>query len=86
MQLSQEGQNKKLFSNLALQPQYQANTGACYHKPIKVAASGTTAVQKNQITSPICLIFIIIVALSDAKTKVENMKIAVNVLEDEKRI
>ena len=32
------------------------------------------------------LIFIIIVALSDAKTKVENMKIAVNVLEDEKRI
>ena len=32
------------------------------------------------------MIFIIIVALSDAKTKVENMKIVVNVLEDEKRI
>ena len=32
------------------------------------------------------MIFIFIVALSDAKTKVENMKVAVNVLEDEKRI
>ena len=32
------------------------------------------------------MIFIFIVALFDAKTKVENMKIAVNVLEDEKRI
>ena len=30
------------------------------------------------------MIFIITVALSDAKTKVENMKIVVNVLEDEK--